>query len=89
MPATTPHRCNSFCVCPIHGTPLIYWPAGHDHACQADDCRYREGGCSPVLAWAWRVHRKMASREHGHADLVDGCALCNAEYDEARAYAQS
>lgn len=35
--------CDGRCVCPIHRTPLIYWPAGDDHACQDVDCRYGRG----------------------------------------------
>lgn len=35
--------CDEHCVCPVHGTPLIYWPAGDDHACQDVDCRYGHG----------------------------------------------
>jgi hypothetical protein len=36
-------QCDEQCVCPVHGTPLIYWPAGNDHACQNADCRYGHG----------------------------------------------
>lgn len=42
-PPPTPHECDEFCVCPIHGTPLVYSPAGNDHACQAIECRYGHG----------------------------------------------
>ena len=38
-----PHRCTAACVCPVHGTPMIYWPAGDDHACQDVDCRFGHG----------------------------------------------
>jgi hypothetical protein len=34
----TAHRCDDECVCPIDGKPLIYWPAGNQHACQDPDC---------------------------------------------------
>lgn len=37
------HRCTDRCRCPIHETPLIYWPAGDDHACQDSDCEYAQG----------------------------------------------
>ncbi|MGW3246523.1 hypothetical protein [Streptomyces sp. NPDC001070] len=39
----TPHQCDELCVCPVHKTPLIYWPAGNDHACQDAECRYGHG----------------------------------------------
>lgn len=38
-----PHRCTDRCRCPIHKTPLLYWPAGDDHACQDADCEYATG----------------------------------------------
>ena len=38
-----PHCCDEACVCPVHGTPLIYWPAGDDHACQDVDCKFGHG----------------------------------------------
>jgi hypothetical protein len=37
------HQCTEACRCPVHGTPLFYWPAGDDHACQDVDCRYGHG----------------------------------------------
>lgn len=37
------HRCDEGCTCPVHGTPLIYWPAGDDHACQDVNCVYGHG----------------------------------------------
>jgi hypothetical protein len=40
LPDDVKHRCAEECVCPIHGTPLIYWPHGNDHVCQDVDCRY-------------------------------------------------
>jgi len=43
MPAVSGHRCDESCVCPAHDTPLIYWPAGDDHACQDPDCGYAQG----------------------------------------------
>lgn len=39
--------CDERCVCPVHGTPLIYWPAGNDHACQDADCQYGHGMKDP------------------------------------------
>jgi len=39
----SPHRCTGACRCPVHGTPLIYWPAGEDHACQDAGCEYGQG----------------------------------------------
>ena len=41
--ALKPHLCDDRCVCPVHGTPLIYWPAGDDHACREQDCIYAHG----------------------------------------------
>ena len=38
------HVCDDACTCPVHRTPLIYWPAGDDHACQDITCRYGHGG---------------------------------------------
>lgn len=38
-----PHRCDERCVCPTHQTPLLWWPAGKDHACQDADCEYSHG----------------------------------------------
>lgn len=43
------HRCDGSCRCPVHSTPLIYWPAGDDHACQDVDCEYGSG-FKPVQA---------------------------------------
>ncbi len=37
------HRCDDRCVCPTHGTPLL-WSRHHDlHACQDPSCRYAHG----------------------------------------------
>ena len=38
-----PHICDDGCVCPVHGTALIYWPTGDDHACQDIACKYGHG----------------------------------------------
>lgn len=35
--------CDDHCVCPVHGTPLMYWPAGDEHACQDVNCQYGHG----------------------------------------------
>lgn len=40
----TRHACDDTCVCPVHGTPLIYAPAWDDHACQDITCEYGHGG---------------------------------------------
>jgi hypothetical protein len=85
--AATIHRCNERCVCPIHGTPLIYAPTLDDHACQDGDC-VLGGGTVPIYNAEIRYVFIQARREHGHDELTDGCALCLAEYDEACTYAQ-
>lgn len=38
-----PHRCDDGCVCPVHATPLLYWPVGDEHACQDADCIHAHG----------------------------------------------
>jgi hypothetical protein len=43
QPAAPPHKCSDECVCPRDGKPLIYWPAGDDHACQDSSCYYGHG----------------------------------------------
>lgn len=50
FPGLLSHECDERCVCPVHGTPLIYWPDGKDHACQDVNCRYGHGmrGAGPV-----------------------------------------
>lgn len=37
------HTCGNDCACPIHRTPLIYSPAGDDHACQDAACEHGSG----------------------------------------------
>ena len=37
------HQCNPRCVCPLHQTPMRYWPAGDDHACLVDGCPNAQG----------------------------------------------
>jgi hypothetical protein len=39
----TRHVCGVECMCPVHGTPLIYSPAQDDHACQDITCEYGHG----------------------------------------------
>jgi hypothetical protein len=89
MAATMPHRCDETCVCPIHGTPLIYAPLIDDHACQDARCVLGRGA-DPTGPYgpSRRYFFIQARWQHGHAELTDDCALCAAEYDEARAYAQ-
>jgi hypothetical protein len=43
MDDIVPHCCTNRCRCPVHQTPLIYWPGGDDHACQDADCEYAHG----------------------------------------------
>lgn len=38
------HRCDERCTCPVDGKPMLYWPAGGEHACQDPECRYAHGG---------------------------------------------
>ena len=40
MKYETEHRCGPRCTCPVHNTPLIWWPAGRLHACQDIECIY-------------------------------------------------
>lgn len=35
--------CDEQCVCPVHGTPLIFWPAENRHACRDVNCRHGHG----------------------------------------------
>jgi hypothetical protein len=41
------HECDDRCVCPVHGTPLLYAPSKDDHACQDVDCVHGHGGVTP------------------------------------------
>jgi hypothetical protein len=43
------HHCDGACVCPVHGTPLIYWPYGDMHACQDITCIHGHGLTSETL----------------------------------------
>jgi hypothetical protein len=38
-----PHECDESCVCPEHGTPLLWSAATAEHACQEPSCRYAHG----------------------------------------------
>lgn len=52
----SPHRCDDGCVCPVHGTALMYWPAGDEHACQDPGCVYAHGlERGPPQAGVWSV----------------------------------
>ncbi|QKV98220.1 hypothetical protein HUT19_41610 (plasmid) [Streptomyces sp. NA02950] len=46
------HWCGAACRCPVHGTPLYYWPAGDLHACQDPNCRHAHGISAAALAAA-------------------------------------
>jgi hypothetical protein len=39
----TDHRCDERCVCPVHGTELMYAPAWNEHACTDTDCVFAHG----------------------------------------------
>ena len=56
------HVCDDGCVCPVHGTPLIYWPHGDDHACQDVTCRYGHGMSAELLAEMPRLMREWRAR---------------------------
>ena len=58
MTARHPHRCDKICVCPEHGTPLIYAPASDDHA-----CKHGHGGFNPGAALMAKTLR-MQSRSY-------------------------
>jgi hypothetical protein len=49
------HQCGTHCVCPTHGTPLIYAPASDDHACHDVHCEFGNGGVAPAVAAAYGV----------------------------------
>lgn len=38
-----PHLCDEDCVCPEHGTPLLWHAPSAIHACQDPACRYAHG----------------------------------------------
>jgi hypothetical protein len=56
-----PHQCNEACVCPVHGTDLIYSDATDDHACQDVSCEYGHGGAAGALPFPGRY--RAADRE--------------------------
>ena len=43
------HHCDERCVCPVHGTALIYAPASGEHACQDIDCVHGHGMRRQIL----------------------------------------
>lgn len=68
----TVHRCDDWCVCPVDGKPLIYWPAGDQHACQDPDCTNAHG-LSPdqealVRIAATAFVAQIRGRQHGRID---------------------
>lgn len=80
------HRCDETCVCPVHGTALIYWPAGDDHACQDPTCVHARGmrgrratllDCADRLRVDGRVHECVRPANHSgpHADRQDSTWL--------------
>ena len=58
------HVCDDGCVCPVHDTPLIYWPHGDDHACQDITCRYGHGMSAELLA---EMHWRGSDGRQRHA----------------------
>lgn len=56
-----PHRCSDddpSCICEVHGTPMRYWPAGDDHACQDPDCNYTNGVSAVILSEFTELRRR-------------------------------
>jgi hypothetical protein len=47
------HVCDDRCLCPVHGTPLLYAPSTDDHACQDVDCVHGRGGLTPGVDPEW------------------------------------
>lgn len=47
------HSCDDRCICPIHGTPLLYSANKDDHACQDVHCKHGHGGLTPGLDPSW------------------------------------
>lgn len=38
------HLCaEDTCLCPLHGTPMYWWPKGGLHACQDRECEHAQG----------------------------------------------
>ncbi|UKZ02844.1 hypothetical protein BOQ63_001540 (plasmid) [Streptomyces viridifaciens] len=64
MTTNKPHRCDESCVCPDHGTPLIYSRYTADHACRDVDCRYGHGGAvSPIRQLCEDASRRAEAME--------------------------
>jgi hypothetical protein len=63
-----PHRCDEErCVCPVHGTPMYWWPKGGLHACQDRDCEHARGVDLDKL-FVERMHEQRAvQRRHEQA----------------------
>ena len=57
------HRCDEWCTCPIHRTPLIYWPAGNDHACQDPECEYAQGMRASLYAYRFKMPSSSITKE--------------------------
>lgn len=72
-----PHVCDDCCVCPIHGTQLVYWPAGDEHACQDLDCEHAHGlGSQAGPPWTYTFRHPLpelveAKDEDGNPVLVE------------------
>lgn len=52
-------------MCPVHGTPLIYWPHGDDHACQDVECRYGRGVARDVTIRTYPVEGGYVVADNG------------------------
>ena len=63
------HVCDDACICPVHRTPLIYWPAGDDHACQDITCRYGHGGALDGPDTAERRRQWRAGLRSGGGEM--------------------
>jgi hypothetical protein len=46
------HRCDDSCLCPIHGTPMLYAASTWLHACQDSDCVHAHGVDLVALRYA-------------------------------------
>ena len=65
------HRCDGQCVCPVHGTPLLYSAAVDMHACQDPDCVHAHG----IDLDSWNLaemRRAQAARRRAHPELWHG-----------------
>jgi hypothetical protein len=78
----TEHECSSECVCPVHGTPLIWWPVGRSHACQYVDCEHGHGlvvesrSAAPWPIVTGRVTREDILRASSPRWEASTCARC-------------